>query len=735
MSETSNNTEYGPLADYAREAQRNAELSARLADAKNPVVSRLIQDALEASGAQLSEMTSEPKQLRELMTAHAALCHEIGLRVNDSEEMQAIDELVATSGDLVSVEQVSSARNEIAEAYADDVFAELKGMPEEIIDQLYSENICLELDGFTTKAPHDESGALQEQPSTVEDDPGDVLRVVEPGYDSTADVVSEQSSEADTDRSRSEAHMTIDYEAETLAIGRRADRARVSRLARDSGSQYVVDRARLLVAISENKGKELGFDELWGQAFGDREPDRVAMGQHRAWLKRLRYGNKRLVVHNGRTGPASAYQISDHVLSITHKNTQPSELYHEENQPEGDEVVDSFTEGWKKLRSSPANKHPEKKTEPVVTEIIPKFIGSLAIEYFIKNFEEEESAEINFGYIYSLARTIHSRVGFLRAKDVPAPASDIVQLIEQYSEEHSIDISIGPEQLQWQNNEGIEPLTMCRLEALRDLLTKEQLIDFIDEHGDSHPIVALLDYITTLSDEQLEDLRQIISGELQGTQSEEYIGGLSHRRLEVSHDGFVLRLPNGEIIEPKPFSPDADDQVTKKLSGSEKSKKPKTDSSHNDDKRQPMSTDTAAEDGTEKQAEQNDTDGATKARIESTESATPEWEHELATAIDEVVKQFEDDGLLDSDTVSMQILRIKTSSAKIGTEECIRKGLSARILKRSEAKRDSELPVFKAVCLVLQDTHQDIFRVSTRRKAALRIAEEKVRKHLDSKKS
>lgn len=518
-----------PLVAYANEQERNSSLRLSLDEAESPIVSRLTQAALDVSSQRLAEMTSNAEAAQPLVAAHAELCQEIGARVLTSAEWQEVNKLQETSSDLIPAEEFSHARTQITDTVTQDIISKIAGISEGVIEHVYSEAasqkstkiVDTDSDAQAARSPQTET---IETPDKTEDEP----------------------------TRRREAYMTIDYEAEKLITGRKASRQKESKMSKNRGSQKVVDRARLLVALSENRGKELSVYELWEEAFGDREFDSRAMGTHRKWLKELRYNNQSIIRHNGEKHPHSAYQIADVALHINHENTQPAELYDQ------DATVDEGADA--ETREPHIGVIQPTEHSNVIVQAIENASKGIdksgteqwrdIIHQVEQIFKAEEAPDVHYGYFYSLAVAIHGRREFLDAMDVPVPTRDLVAAIEEYAESNNINVNLDPNQLmQRQEDENIEPLTMCRMRALTDLVTRDELMDYVDQYGTDHPVVALLDYVTSLDQEQIDRLTEVISGETVSVHKEKYVGGIRRKGHEVSHVKTILVLPNGKKVE------------------------------------------------------------------------------------------------------------------------------------------------------------------------------------------
>lgn len=106
---------------------------------------------------------------------------------------------------------------------------------------------------------------------------------------------------------------------------------------------------------------------------------------------------------------------------------------------------------------------------------------------------------------------------------------------------------------------------------------------------------------------------------------------------------------------------------------------------------------------------------------------TPEkvdWKIDFTASVHATIEELKQAGLLEKDDISWKRLRIISESAQIGTNTMRERAFKNKIIKRSEMSDESVISMSQVIMSVMQNSHPNIFRVSSRRKEAFRIVDE-----------
>lgn len=118
---------------------------------------------------------------------------------------------------------------------------------------------------------------------------------------------------------------------------------------------------------------------------------------------------------------------------------------------------------------------------------------------------------------------------------------------------------------------------------------------------------------------------------------------------------------------------------------------------------------------------------------EDTAEPTPEpqsttervdWKVGFTTDVHSTLEDLKRSSLLDKEEITWKLLRVLSDSTKIGTETMRDRAFKNKIIKRSEMSDDSTISISKVIMSVMQNSHPNIFRVSSRRKEAFAIVDE-----------
>ena len=670
---------YAPLEQYQYELGRNAELQERLESVSSERMTHLAQAALSASERRLDEQLHSP----ELIDAHAELCHEIGSRILSSEEWRELDGIASISQDLIA-EEIDQERYAIDETVTQNLLEDKDGISSAILSEIYARHNHDSMQSHRSEKTVETDDTAQEQTISESSE-------TQHSHEDTADKPTVQ--------------IAIDYEKQKALVGKDRRWIREYPLSKEKDSSIALDRARLLVTLAEHEDEELTITELWTKTFGDREFDQRKMQTYRRWLAKFRHNSKPIVVHNSKRGVTSGYSIPHHSLQLVHKNTQPD-----------DESIRVAKE-----EASQNNTGEDGQADSnFVNELLDRTVAD-------DSETANESEIVHYGQLYSLARTIVYRTKFLESVGVKPIDRKVLDQFELYAKENDIPIDLDMEaiaDITDDSPEDIDSLTLCRLIALSDISTRDELLERVDVDNASDPLVTLLEYTTSLSDEDHETLEKIVSAEIVTEEKHAMTGGLSHRRHEVVDSRCVLKLRDGTIIYAQEEAQDSElDAYTVESTHTS------AEVSSSTDLDLPLQTEKTTSLTTEVPKAEHVTD----APDEKHEAEQPSWEDDLTGDVQNAIKDFAEQGLLESETVSWNILKMKSTSAKIGTEEFARKGQASKILKKREAARIGDLPVYKAICLTLQDSYKDIFGSNTMRKRAMQIAEDEVKKYFEKK--
>lgn len=103
-------------------------------------------------------------------------------------------------------------------------------------------------------------------------------------------------------------NIDITYDGNSVQIGAGGQCVKMSSKKSEGNRDYAKERIAILEALIKH-GKPVRAVELWQSAFGDKEFDRHVMSQTRNWLTKLTYRHKPLIIHNGKRGSSSSYQV------------------------------------------------------------------------------------------------------------------------------------------------------------------------------------------------------------------------------------------------------------------------------------------------------------------------------------------------------------------------------------------------------------------------------------------
>lgn len=117
-----------------------------------------------------------------------------------------------------------------------------------------------------------------------------------------------------------ERHIQMTIRRDGIKIGKKGKFVKFSGIHSEGQADYSTDRRTILEVLAEEQGSFLSIDELWTSAFGDREFDVAAMTQIRKWLLGLTHRGTRIIAHNGKRGPSSAYGIVDFRVDLKFSN-------------------------------------------------------------------------------------------------------------------------------------------------------------------------------------------------------------------------------------------------------------------------------------------------------------------------------------------------------------------------------------------------------------------------------
>ncbi|MBW3568995.1 helix-turn-helix domain-containing protein [Candidatus Parcubacteria bacterium] len=121
--------------------------------------------------------------------------------------------------------------------------------------------------------------------------------------------------------------------------------------------------------------------------------------------------------------------------------------------------------------------------------------------------------------------------------------------------------------------------------------------------------------------------------------------------------------------------------------------------------------------------------------IERRQKERPEWEISFETAIQDVIASFEADGLMIEGEVSRSLIRVKSSAGTMGTETMAARAVANKIISKGEVGNESKIPIYKYICMALQNTHSEIFTDRSKRKQAMAIAERSVNQYFEAAKT
>lgn len=126
----------------------------------------------------------------------------------------------------------------------------------------------------------------------------------------------------------------------------------------------------------------------------------------------------------------------------------------------------------------------------------------------------------------------------------------------------------------------------------------------------------------------------------------------------------------------------------------------------------------------ETQVKHEATEEVTSSEHQSDSAEKVDWKIEFTTAVHSTIEELKKTGLLEKDDVTWKLLGLRTESAKIGTKEMRERALKNKIIKRSDMSDNSVISMNQMILAVMQNSHPNIFRVSSRRKEAFLIVEE-----------
>lgn len=101
-----------------------------------------------------------------------------------------------------------------------------------------------------------------------------------------------------------------------------------------------------------------------------------------------------------------------------------------------------------------------------------------------------------------------------------------------------------------------------------------------------------------------------------------------------------------------------------------------------------------------------------------------DWKNDFKVDVHATIEELKEKGLLEKEGITWKLLRVLSDSTKIGTGTMRERALRNKIIKRSEMSDDVTISTSQVIMSVMQNTHPNIFRVSSRRKEAFAIVEE-----------
>jgi hypothetical protein len=124
-----------------------------------------------------------------------------------------------------------------------------------------------------------------------------------------------------------------------------------------------------------------------------------------------------------------------------------------------------------------------------------------------------------------------------------------------------------------------------------------------------------------------------------------------------------------------------------------------------------------------------DTDDAAETETESPERTVNktdkvDWKIGFTTDVHATIESMKQNDLLDCEAITWKLLGILTDSPKVGSKEMRDRAVRNKIIKRSEVSDGSRISMSQAVLAIMQSSHPNIFRVSSRRKHAFAIVNE-----------
>jgi len=134
---------------------------------------------------------------------------------------------------------------------------------------------------------------------------------------------------------------------------------------------------------------------------------------------------------------------------------------------------------------------------------------------------------------------------------------------------------------------------------------------------------------------------------------------------------------------------------------------------------------------TEKEAA-NDLPESTSEPVRTKEKI--DWKIGFTTDVHATLEDLKKSSLLEKGEITWKLLRVLSDSTKVGTETMRERAFKNKIIKRSEMSDDSVISISQVIMSVMQNTHPNVFRVSSRRKEAFVIVEEIVAGYLQAHK-
>lgn len=107
-----------------------------------------------------------------------------------------------------------------------------------------------------------------------------------------------------------------------------------------------------------------------------------------------------------------------------------------------------------------------------------------------------------------------------------------------------------------------------------------------------------------------------------------------------------------------------------------------------------------------------------------------DWTVEFTSAVHATIEELKAEDLLSAEGATWKSLRIRSQSAKLGTETMRERAFKNKIIKRSEMGEDSSITMSQLIMAAMQNNHPNIFRVSSRRKQAFEIVDQIVAGYL-----